>query len=250
MPRKSAISEITQLTIRITHEGFDDLNSVHEFIRSISETWFCSDHLKEEGMQPHTHYYITTYKTDQNVRVQLSKKSNQKGNKAYAISKLREELHHYYSYVMLKPESENQQHSGERMKIPWTKDHGSEPEYDLGRLWKLNFSEEYANQETYKDFEEVIKMACTYASTVQKKQEVSKAVNWMEEVLRDCYWDFQQTDEANFNTMYDYLVKRKYVNQFTEAKMRNIYYLWKAHNEKEGNQEAYKKQRAMFWSRM
>lgn len=251
MPRISKESELSKITVRVTHEGFQDLASVHQFLRDIAVRWFCADHIDEEGMKPHTHYYIETYKTSQNVRVQLSKKTNEKGNKSYAISELREELHHYYSYVMLKPESQQQQHSGECISIP-TRDcfDGVEFVYILGKIWQVYFPEEYRNHQTYKDFEDTIKLACEYASHVKKQDDTKKAVNWMEEVIKDCYWDVTQSSEANFNTMYDYLVKRKYVNQFTESKMRNIYYLWKAHNEKEANQEEYKKQRAMFWSRM
>lgn len=257
MPRgKTNPDQVVQLTIRVTHEMFEDINAVHEFIRSIGDKWFSADHLNEAAdVKPHTHYYVQTNKTAQNVRVQLAKKVNSKGstgaNKAYAVSELREELHHYYSYVMLKPESENLQHSGEKIRIPWTKDHGAEPEYRLGAQWKNSFPDDPDMEWcTFVDFEETIKLACTYAKQVKKVDDTKKAVNWMEEVLRDCYWDPTALDKDNFRTLFAYLVRRKYVNQFTEAKVRNIWYMWKCHNQIDTQPEEFNKVLDMFWTRM
>lgn len=159
--------------------------------------------------KPHYHWYIDTAKTDQQIRTQISKMRQKSSDRVYSVSHLRDELWKYMSYVRMKPES------------------SEEDDGDSGH------------------FSDILRMATEYANSQKKKVE-RKAVNWFQEVLDNVHYEYGD-NEASFNNMYDYLVDRKYVNQFTEHKMKNMFYLWKAVKEKVEKPLEYKEQRARYY---
>lgn len=126
------------------------------------------------------------------------------GNRTYSVSQLREELHKYISYVMYKPESGH--------PLIW----GDFPEQEYAKRY----------------------------SELQTKQKEKKAVNWFEDVRQNCYYDVAATTEDNFNTLYDYLIDRSYVNQFTLGRIQSMFYVWRAQAQKSQDVENYKKNRA------
>lgn len=200
-----------ELCIRYHIHGMEDCDKVKTYLKSIATKWFYSRHDTE---LPHYHWYIETSKKDQQVRTQISKMRNpelvgKKADRVYSVSELREELWKYMSYVRMKPESSN------------------------------------VDDEDSGHFDDILRMSVEYAASQKKKTE-KKAVNWFQEVLDNCHYDFSDK-ETSFNNMYDFLVDRKYVNQFTEIKLRQMFYMWAAVKEKEGNPDEYKKQRKRYF---
>lgn len=196
-----------ELCIRYHVHGMEDCEKVKVYLKSIASRWFYCRHDTEKV---HYHWYIDTTKKDQQVRTQISKMRKMGTNdRVYSVSELREEIWKYMSYVRMKPES------------------SKEDDEDSGH------------------FDDILRLAAEYANGQQKKNE-KKAVNWFQEVIDNVYWEPGDT-EGSFNNMYDYLVERRYVNQFTEGKLRQMFYMWKAVKEKDSNISEYKKQRKKYF---
>lgn len=178
-----------ELCIRI-HEAGNDFLAGLEYLKSVSRRWFYARHATD---RPHYHVYIDTDKKEQGIRVQLKRKLHSSDNRTYTVAMLRSEMYKYYSYVMLKPESEDLQRSD--------------------------------------GLDDVHQLAVTYAHEVatQEARGVKiKAVNWFQDVYDNCKWNCCKSDRENFTVMFKYLVKRKYVNVFTIGKMQQMFNMWKA----------------------
>lgn len=176
-----------ELCIRVHIEGMD-IGKVQEYLKKISECWFVARHNTD---RPHYHWYINTTKSAQIVRVQLKKMSS--SNRLYSLSELRQELYKYYSYVMLKPESQDLEET-------------------QGFLDVATLAREYSREVAIRE----------------SRGEKIKAVNWFQEVLDNVTWNTCKTDAENYVQMYKFLVKRKYVNTFTIGKMSQMFYMWKS----------------------
>lgn len=179
-----------ELCIRIHCEG-----TIHNqgilYLKSIARRWFIARHSTD---RPHYHLYIDTDKKEQTVRVQLKKKLCPESDRLYSVSTLRDDIHKYYSYVMLKPESELLEHSE-------------------GTQW-----------------DDVATKAKEYSENVAtNRSSISiKKINWFQQILEHCDWSLCKTDQENFETMFRFLIKNKWVNCFTLGKMQQIFHMWKA----------------------
>lgn len=186
-----------ELCIRIHCEGTVYTEGI-SYLKSISRRWFVARHSTD---RPHYHLYIDTNKTEQTVRVQLKRKLDSTSNRLYSVSSMRDDIYKYYSYVMLKPESEFLDHS------EWN---GTDDPWD----YVASKAQEYAQQ-----------VATNRTSIAIKK------INWFQQILEHCEWNICKTDQDNFETMFRFLIKNKWVNCFTIGKMQQIFHMWKAQHQ-------------------
>lgn len=196
-----------ELCIRYHIDGMEDCEKVKVYLKSVATRWFYCRH---DTHRPHYHWYIETEKKDQQVRTQISKMRRMGADKGvYSVSAIREDLWKYMSYVRMKPES------------------SKEDDEDSGH------------------FEDILRMSVEYA-TSQKKKSEKKAVNWFQEILENVHFD-PNSKEDSFNNMYDFLVDRRYVNQFTVGKLQQMFYMWSAVKTKDAEPDKYKEQRKKYF---
>lgn len=191
-----------ELCIRIHCEGTAYTEGI-AYLKSISRRWFVARHSTD---RPHYHLYVDTDKKEQTVRVQLKRRLQPENDRLYSVSTMRDDIHKYYSYVMLKPESSELTHGV------------SFQPHDTNRQW---------------DWDDVATKAKEYSENVATNRTsiAIKKINWFQQILEHCEWNICKTDQDNFETMFRFLIKNKWVNCFTIGKMQQIFHMWKAQHQ-------------------
>lgn len=186
----------------LTSDGHEEILKV---FKDNSCKWFYGVHSTE---RPHVHWYLETKKNAQAVRSMIVRlrKHNNVGDRWYSVSKLRDSLTAYGSYVMLKPET---------------------TESDM---YHITEDEVYAMIEYSKQFE-----------NIPKEQKKSKSVIAL--LQEYCKYDCNGSIAVNFNKMYDFLVDQGLYNMYTAMKMKQLFGMWKAKEDRKNNPMEYERVR-------